>query len=554
MSKKTKISVLVALSSLIASIIAIQPVQAITDINYGIYPYNLKVGQAAVIGFELSGCEVAPTSMSVEIFNAQDEVTLNEADSNFNSKLKNETFSASWTYNGVNQKGVVAGEIFAVMRASGGCAGQPLEEMDAYGYVQNASASNVIGYIRNVETNPSVDGVSVNWSKALGATEYLVWFSESGSDHWRNAGSTTETSMVIPTEQYELEYGLEYDVRVTPMYGQQAGDERSNNYGNGFVSKVESWTSLVGDVNASPVNEFESVSQIQFNFRVENCVDKSGLVDENGIVNELWTGTLEGGRAYSGIGINEFGSSEMFSNYQFSTQGDTVTISWRLNETLPVDTYTWGAYFTGGVGCLAEGWETIFDYPFSEYKQISIIEDGKAAPILYGVDSLVKASSGDLRIYWDAPANANDGPFTYRIYDTGFSEEQSNWKLLAKTTKRNYQIKNLPPSTYVPLALKVTNSAGTRFIYLEGMTLDLYAKYGTTMNVASIAKALKYSQKVQKTLKVTAVQLLAASNTCTVKKNIIKFSNKSGVCAVKITGNRNGQNFTAVRHIWNVKK
>lgn len=553
MSKLLKLLVSVASTALIFSALTAQPVSAISDIDYGIYPYQLKVGQAAVIGFELEDCDTAPTDMSVEIYNAEDELTLTQADSNFHSNFEDNTYSASWTYNGERNKGVVAGEIYALIRANGGCAGNLLEPMDAYGYVQNAKASNVHGYIRRAEVNPSVGGFLVNWTKALGATEYLVWFSELNSGHWRNAGRTTETSMLISAEQYELNYGSKYVAQITPLYGQKGG-EVEDVYGKGYISKVESWTSLVGDENADPVDEFESVSQIQFNFRVENCVDKSGLENENAIVNEIWTGTMEGGTAYSGISINEFGSSDKFSNYQFTTQGDTVTISWRLNETLPVDTYKWGGYFTSGIGCLAEGWNSIFDYPLSEYKQITIVEDGKIRPIVYGVDSILKSSSNYLAINWDKPENADDGPFTYRIYDTGFTEEQSKWKLLAKTSKRNFVLKNLTPSTYIPIAIKVSNSAGSNFFYLDGETLDLYAKYNSSLNAAGLAKTFKYAKKVQKTLKVTKSQLFAAPNICTIKKNTIKFGKKSGICAITISGKQNGENFSVDRYIWVVKK
>ncbi len=552
MLKQSKLMTLGILFSMSASMTILSPAKAAELSTYGIYPNQLKVGQAAVIGLEIEDCEVAPTNFTAEITNGSNSVTLTQASANFKVTISNSILKASWTYTGKNGKGVKAGEIYADIAVSGGCSGNVFEPMDAYGFVQNSKGTNIHGYIRRVEVNPNIDGFQVDWSKALGATSYEVEFSEFGTDVWVEAGTTTQTSMLISSEEFNLEYGKRYIAEVRPKYGQTAGEWSNTQSSRGYISKGHAWTSFVGDINRSEVNKFVSASDIQFNLELQNCQNTNGLLDPSYIVNEMWSGTMDGGIGSSEYGFNNYGSAELFTNYNFDVQGDTVNISWRLNDNLLVDTFKWGAYFLSNQGCPAENW-TAYDYPFSEYSQFSIVENGKSSPQISGIDIVNKPSPTSLEFSWTAPTNSSDGPFTYSLYDTRLSDDESQWKLLKETTKRTMVIKNLAPKTWLPLLMRVTNSAGSDDYWLDAETLGLYTKTNSTMSLASLANQLKYSKTTQKTLKISASKLFASPNVCTVSKQKIKFSKKIGVCEVRITGKRSGQTFTKNVSIWTQK-
>lgn len=550
--RKFQVSLFIA--TLIASMGITSPAKAFDEINFGIWPDYPKAGQAVVIGVEVTDCLQAPTDAEINIKNSGYEKSFTNTHASFNSTFEDNVFRASWTYTGQKGKGLRAGKILAVGNFSGGCVGNFLEDFYYSALIPNAKGTNLVGDLRSVTVYPNTEGMTAYWPLALGATSYQIAYSLYQEDNWQIAGTTKKTSYELSATELGLVYGQEYQVRVRPKFGKLFGDWNESYSDTGFVTKASAWTSVVGDETSEPTTEFTSSSEIQFNFLFEDCGNFSTLTSPETYVHNIWNGSISGQQSSENFSINTYGNSEEFTDFNSEVSGDDLLVTWQTSLDLNTDTYVWGSYFLGYDGCTSDGFDEIEvgNFPFSEYQSFSITDAGKKRPIFGDSDYIVKSEQHQITVKWAAPENSEDGPFTYRIYNTFWSEEESNWELIRTTSKRQIVIKNLRPDDYLALVVVASNSAGSneRFMYAE--TASISAKKNSTIKKSALMKIAKYRKSVADTIEITLTDLYGAKNSCTIKNNNIKFSKSIGVCAIEITGEDDEGDFQVTRYLWSV--
>lgn len=551
-----KFQVSLFIATLIASIAIAAPAKAFDEVNFEVWPNHPQAGQAIVIGVEVTDCLEAPTSAEINIKNSGYEKSFTNTHSSFESTFENSVYRASWTYSGQKGKGLRVGKILAVGNFSGGCVGSDLEDFYYSALIPNAKGTNLVGDLGGVAVYPDTEGMVAYWPLVFGATSYQVAYSLYEEYDWQIAGTTKKTSYELNATELGLVYGQEYQVRVRPKYGKLFGDWQTSYSDTGFVTKVSAWTSVVGDETSEPTTEFNSSSDIQFNFLFEDCGNFNTLTSPETYVHTIWNGSQSGQQSSEYFSINKYGNSEEFTDFNSEISGDDLLVTWQTSMNLNTDTYVWGSYFLGYDGCTSDGFDEVEvgNFPFSEYQSFSITDAGKKRPIFGDSDYIVKSEQNQITVKWAAPENSEDGPFTYRIYNTFWSQEESDWELIRTTSKRQIVIKNLRPDDYLALVVVASNAAGSneRFTFVE--TSSISVKKNSEIKKATLIKTMKYPKSVANTIKITAADLYGAKNSCVIKKNSIKFSKSIGVCAIEISGEDSRGDFQTTKYLWSVNQ
>lgn len=550
LSTLKKLQIFLVTITLIA-IGATAPAQA-TDVNYfGFRPWVVAVGQPVAVVLEIEDCEIAPTTFSVELRNNNSEFKLTTKNWNFKQTLADGNYTASWMFTGKNNLGAKAGFLAFEGEVSGGCIGGGIYG-DDYREVTTSKDDIRFDYISNLNLSPDYLGLKAGWTPADGATKYEVQIRESADQAvWRPLTKTTATKLNISAEEFDIDYGIEYQIRVRPLFKNSKGDWANSDGWWGYQSRIQSWTSLVGDESLTEVTEFESAADIQFNYRIENCSETEVFQDPSTVVNEIESKNEIGMYGDSRLSLNVFANSGEFFNYNFDDSGDDIIVSWQTNLDLPVETYRWGQYYAVQVGCIRDNLDTQFTetWPFSEYSYFHIVKDGKRAPDVADNRYTYHSTVDSIAFKWQKPLNPGAGPFTYKIYNSNFSESFEDWELLATTKKLTYTLKDLLPNEYVNLVVVVSNSAGAASFGMDYETTGVITKVNSSLTKKALANKFKIPPAL---VSISAEKLDNLTNACVVSKSGIKFKSKPGVCAVKLSWN-DGEPRSEVTYIWTKK-
>ena len=535
--------------------------KAFDDVDLNIESTTHQLGQEAVltgtpivIDLEIMGCDSAPTTINLQILNNDDQTTIDKSYSRFNEKL-DDNFLATWVYT-ANGDGLETGEFEVVAFGSGGCLGPDLIELDsAFGDVfpANSTISNdldAFGY-------PGDGVLHLVWSKAIGATGYEVWYREDiENSDWVKAGETTQTTYDLVVGEH-IEFSKLYQARITPIAngvysdGGFAGDNWTPDTRAGVA---RTWTSIAGDQSANEVTRFDVDDEIQFNMEIGDCTNTSGLLDGSAVFVSLDPSTFLGG--YEPIEGFEYQDGENLANnafhknLQITQVGQKVIFKWQSVQDMPAGRYVVRARF--GDGCPIERASYPFGWPLSEYFAFEVTENGKGLPRAEEITGARKITANSIELTWTAPSNSQDGPFTYRIFDTGNSENPADWKLLKKTTQRKFVISGLQPETWMPLAIKVSNSAGSKNYFMDAVTENWTSKIGRSYTKAQLAKLLAIPKASRAKFKFSLKNFSLADNECSIKKGKLVFSKSVGVCGInatwKVAGKSKSKNFLALSH------
>lgn len=515
---------------------------------------GVLTGTPIVINLRIMECDSAPTTLNLQIFNNDDETTIDNSYSRFNEKVDG-NYLATWVYT-ANGDGLETGELDVIAFGSGGCLGSDLIELErAYGDVFPANsviADDLLAY------GFQGDGVlHLNWSKAIRATGYEVWYSEDidGSEMVK-AGETSQTSYDLVVGEH-IEFSKLYKARIIPIAngvysdGGFVGDQWAQDNTAGVAS---AWTSIAGDQSATEETRFDVDDEIQFNMEIGNCTNTSGLLDGSSVFVTLDSRSVMG--IYEPIEGFEYQDGEILandsfhSNLQVTQEGQKVIFKWQSVQDMPAGNYVFKARF--GDGCTTEGWTYTYGWPTSETFAFEVTENGKGLPRREEMNAARKLTANSIELTWTAPINSEDGPFTYRIFDTGYSENPADWKLLKKTTQRKFVLSGLNPETYKRFAIKVSNSAGSRNYFMDAVTENWTSKIGRSYTKAQLAKLLAIPRASQAKFKFSLKNFALADNECSIKKGKLVFSKSVGVCGIKATwkvaGKSKSKNFLALSH------
>ncbi len=528
------------------------PVRA-SEVDYFEFkPWVVSVGQPVAIVLKIDDCDVAPTNFSVELRNNTSKFELTNENWNFKQTLSNGTYTASWMFTGKNDLGVKAGYLAFEGDVSGGCAADGIFGED-YRYISKPKDDVKFDYISSVNLTPDLNGLKAGWTPAEGAIKYEVQIRESADQAvWQPVTKTTANQLNISAQEFDIGYGIEYQIRVRPIFKNSKGDWANSNGWWGYQSRIQSWTSRVGDETLTEVTEFESTTEIQFNYRVENCSEIEVFQNPTTVVNEIESRNEFGMYGDAGLNLNEFSNSSEFFNYNFDDSGEDIVVSWQTNLDLPIDTYRWGQYYAVQVGCIRDNLDVQFTqtWPFSEYSYFHIVKDGKRAPTVIDNHHTAHSTEDSITFKWQKPINSAAGPFKYKIYDTNFSVERDDWKLLATTKKPTYTLKNLRPNEYVAIGVVVSNSAGSTSFDMEYETTGIITKVNSSMTKKVLSKKLGIPPA---TVSISSASLSNLNNSCVVSQAKIKFKAKPGVCAVEYSWNDSGNPRSEITYIWTKK-
>jgi hypothetical protein len=520
---------------------------------FDVTPYEIIAGNAVIVSLQISDCSVAPTDLVLQVENAGTTVNLRMNSSDFEGKLINNAYLATWQYRGIKNRGAKVGEFSATVTGSSGCATELGPEIasndESYVYPKTQSFDRL--EIRSSNAFPSLDGIKVYWSKAIDAVKYKVQYAESGSENWQSAGFTTSTYMLL-RNGIEVDFNKMYDIRV------KAFDRKNNSVDTpdmdgetAAVSRAHSWTSEIGDRDRTEKTVFSSSSDIQFNLEIENCLDPYGYEDGSSFVGEVWAGSLTAGREWSGFSINEFGSAGIFTDYTYEYSDSKVSVSWQLDADLDPGFYTQGQYL---MGCAQDNWTVLNEYPFSDYTQFTISAGGLVSPP--DADSVSTAhveNAKSIEFKWSAPSNSGDGPFTYKIYSYINYDDGDSWKLIKTTKKKSFTYAGLRPAWEYDLAVEVSNAGGTSVFTLDGYTLPAMAKINSTFSNAQVANLLGIPKPSKAKFKMTLRNFKFVKSTCSIKKKKLVFSKNIGLCQMSATWKENGQSNSNEIYIWSHK-
>ena len=526
----------------------------IESTTYELGQEGVLAGTPIVIDLEISGCDSAPTTLYVQIFNNDDETTIDKNYSRFNEKV-DDNYLATWVYT-ANGDGLETGEVDVIAFGSGGCLGPDLIELESsYGDV--FPTSSVIADDLFAFGYPGDGVIHLVWSKAIGATGYEVWYGEdiNGSEMVK-AGETTQTTFDLVVGEH-IEISKLYKARITPIAngvysdGGFAGDNWATDNRAGVA---RTWTSLAGDQSANEVSRFDVDDEIQFNMEIGDCTNTSGLLDGSAVFVSLDPSTFLGG--YEPIEGFEYQDGENLTNdafhknLQITQEGQKVILKWQSVKDMPAGSYVVKARF--GDGCPTERGSYPFGWPLSEYFAFEVTENGKGLPRVREMNAARKLTANSIELTWTAPSNSEDGPFTYRIFETGYSDNPADWKLLKKTTQRKFVLSGLNPETYKRFAIKVSNSAGSKNYFMDAMTENWTSKIGRSYTKAQLAKLLAIPKASQAKFKFSLRNFSLADNECSIKKGKLVFSKSVGVCGIKATwkvaGKSKSKTFLALSH------
>ena len=524
----------------------------IESTTYELGQEGVLTGTPIVIDLQISGCDSAPTTLNLQIFNNDDETTIDKNYSRFNEKV-DDNYLATWVYT-ANGDGLETGELDVIAFGSGGCLGPDLIELEsAFGDVFPANAT--IANDLDAFAYPGDGVLHLVWSKALGATGYEVWYSEDidGSEMVK-AGETSQTTFDLVVGEH-IEFSKTYKARITPIAngvysdGGFAGEQWAADNRAGVA---RTWTSIAGDQSANEVTRFDVEDEIQFNIEIDDCTNTSGLLDGSAVSVTLDPSTLLGG--YEPIEGFEYQDSENLANdafhknLQIIQEGETLSLKWQSVQDMPAGRYVVKASFSDG--CPTDGWSYAFGAPLSEYFAFEVTENGKGLPRADEITAARKLTANSIQLTWTAPSNSEDGPFTYRIFETGYSENPADWKLLKKTTQRKFVLSGLNPETNKRFTIKVTNSAGSDYFNVDGVTENWTSKIGRSYTKAQLAKLLAIPRASQAKFKFSLKNFSLADNECSIKKGKLVFSKSVGVCGInatwKVAGKSKSKNFLAL--------
>jgi hypothetical protein len=82
---------------------------------------GVLTGTPIVINLRIMECDSAPTTLNLQIFNNDDETTIDNSYSRFNEKVDG-NYLATWVYT-ANGDGLETGELDVIAFGSGGCLG-----------------------------------------------------------------------------------------------------------------------------------------------------------------------------------------------------------------------------------------------------------------------------------------------------------------------------------------------------------------------------------------------------------------------------------------------
>ena len=547
-SRLKRIYISVAAISLALTSLINPAARAYVSSDFGISPNDLVAGQAAIFTLEIENCEIAPTNIEVQIVNENVEMTIDMTYANFTSEIVEGTYLAAWNYTGVNNAGLKKGEIDVEVNGSGGCVDENGEYLGDDGEDVNKYGSTITENTY-VGMYPDLNGLKINWSKVIGAKKYEVWFKRDDwysnvVYEWVKAGETKKTTFTIP-DSAGVEYSKYYQVKISPIMIKGIGVNSFSYSQAPTSSHVEFWTSLAGSLE--PVSKFNEDQDVQFNLRIENCNDISGLYDGSRVHASVWPGSLDGSREYTNVSDVdwEINSTEFFKNLEGQWTDETLTLRWELQQDVPAGTYMAGNYLMSG--CALDNWTDENQYPFSEYVQFSVTENGKTPPAATSINATFKATPTSISYEWGSPRNSGDGPFTYRVYNTNYSEDKSDWTLLTTTKKHKFTMENLLPDTSPDLVVEVSNSAGVGSFWLDGRTANPQVKFGASLTKKQIAKAIAIPKSAQAKFTYTLESFETARNVCSVKKGKLVFAKKLGICNFrgvwKVAGIEYGEDF-----------
>ncbi|MEN9692366.1 MAG: hypothetical protein RLZZ330_10 [Actinomycetota bacterium] len=524
-----------------------------SDWDFEFEPNLITQGQAAVVVLFIEECSTAPTNFEVNFRNNKEKYKLTKSNWSFKQTIAEGNYTASWVFTGKGNAGVKAGYVAFDAKVSGGCAEEEIYG-DDYESVTTAKDPISVDWISDFSIAPDYLGIKAGWTPVESAIKYEVQIGKTADEIvWQEVGETNNHLISISAEEFNLDYGFEYEIRVRPVFKKSKGEWTGSNGWWGYESRVQAWTSLVGDSDRTEVTEFEDAEDIQFNYKVENCPDPSEFYEPWTVVNEISSKNEMGISGDDYLGLNEYSNSSEFTNYNFDDTGNDLIVSWQTNLDLSPQTYQWGQYFAVQTGCIRDNTDSQFinTWPFSEYSYFKIVKNGKVAPITLNNDSATTHSTESSILFkWGAPLNSNDGPFTYEIYDTNLSEDVADWDLLKTTSKRSYLMKNLVADQEVSLGVIVRNSAGTSTMELWTSTSSVIAKMKSSISKQTLAKRLGLSRYA---ISISATKLDNVVNACKISKKSIKFGSKIGVCAVRYTWKEDGEDKSATSYIWTKK-
>ena len=524
-----------------------------TDVDFfGISPWVVSAGQSVVVALHIIDCPNAPTTFDIDFRNNKTEMKLTKKNLNFTETLEDGDYIATWTYTGKKNAGVKPGYVSFEGEVSGGCMGGGYYSND-YREISTLKDPVILDYITNVSLVSDYNGLKSGWTPVASATKYEVQIAKVADDLvWLPVTKTTNNQLLISAEEFNLEYGSQYALRVRPLFKSSKGYWTSSDGWWGYTSKVQAWTSLVGDETLTEVTEFEDSADIQFNYKVENCPDSSAFLDVWTVVNEIESLNEFGLYGDSGLRLNVYANSAEFFNYNFNDTGDELVVSWQTNLDLSAETYRWGQYFAVNDGCIRDNPEAQFtnQWPPSEYSFFKIVKDGKEAPMV--ADNLYTTHSTETSILfkWGAPLNPDAGPFTYEIYNSNESFNTEDWVLLKTTKKRQYLLENLKPNQYATIGVIVKNSAGSSRFVMDQETTSILAKTSSTMKKKTFAAKIGKSASA---ISISASNLFNVKNACTVTKTGIKFKANIGACAVEYAWNDGVDDQSETVVIWSKK-
>jgi hypothetical protein len=542
--------VLVAL--LVALGIQSSPASAAQVDYLEVTPNDIIAGNAAIISLRISDCSVAPTDLVLQVENASTTVNLRMNSSDFEGKLIDNAYLATWQYRGIKNRGAKVGDFSATVTGSSGCAAELGPEIasndESYVYPKNYVLDSLDIY--HGTALPSLSGIKVNWTAASDAVKYEISYAEKDSENWISAGFKTNTTKLL---QYgsAVDFNKYYDVRVQAFDSRnKSGDYINIDHEKTAVARARSWTSEVGDSNRTEKTVFSSGSEVQFNLEIEDCSDPSGYEEGGAFVGEIWSGSLATGETWNGISVNEWGSADIFTNYAYEYSADKVTVSWQLDAELTPGFYTQGQYL---MGCAMDTWEA-YGYPYAEYTQFAISEGGLIAPPdADSIRSARKENAKSIDFKWAAPSNLGDGPFTYKIYTYINYDDRDTWKLIKTTKKKSFTYTGLRPAWEYNLAVEVSNAGGTSEFTLDGYTLPAMAKIKSTFSNAQVANLLGIPKPSKAKFKMTLEKFKFVKSTCSIKKKKLVFSKNIGLCQMSATWKENGQSNSNEIYIWSHK-
>lgn len=549
---KIKTTLLIAVAALGLGTIATPASGFDGYVEFYVSNENLQAGQAAVFVAEIMDCESAPTSFDLMIVTQSGEVHISESYKGYKLKKHGTSYIATWVYKGVNNSGVQVGWMEASLVASGGCVGVE----DEIGYVDELFVLNPATLQSEREVRvvamPGENKIKVYWNKAVGAQEYNLRYADHGTENFIYEYGISVNNFEISASA-DVSPGDEQDIQVQPVFESGQGEWSNNLYGTAALGQSHVWTSVVGDNSKTPVTEFNSINEVQFNLEIPYCADPGSISSGDSIVNVVWRGGIDGGDTDDiNWGFNEWATqSGSITNFASNIDGNKVIFSWRGSFDIGQGVYSYGNYFTYGCG------ETFADldgsYPTGEYSEFKIVSEGKNSPIITELDFNAKATKSSLKFTWESPNNVDDGPFTYEVIHVGNWGDPNTYETLVTTTSNRATIKGLNPGANYEYLLRVSNSIGSNETYIEGTTTQLKVKVGSKLNKTKWLKLFTIPKPSQGKAKISKRNYFESIQACTIKRGIIYFSKSIGVCALKATWKVQGKTKTKSVEIWSRK-